>query len=96
MRLPAVLSKSFWELLAKAAEEFGVTRAEFAIRALKHYIKELRIRKSPITAATSEEQAKQYSKMQSTVSRTFWNSLDEEERRKRTEAARKKRWPKKK
>jgi hypothetical protein len=96
MRLPPVLSKSFWELLANAAGEFGVTRAEFAIRALKHYIKELRIRKSPITEATNEEQAKQYSKIQSKLSRTFWDGIDDEERRKRTAAAREARWPKKK
>jgi hypothetical protein len=96
MRMPPVLSKSFWELLARSAEEFGVTRAEFAIRALKHYVKELRIRSSPITSAMGEDTAKEYSKVQSTLSKTYWATVDEEERKKRTAAAREKRWPKKK
>ncbi len=93
--MPPVFSRSFYKLLTQASEEFGATRAEFAIRALRHYIKELRIRKSPISDAVDEASAKKFSEIQSTLSRNYWSGLTEEERKKRTAAARKKRWPKK-
>ncbi len=92
--MPPVFSKSFYKLLTEATEEFGFTRAEFAIRALKHYIKELRIRKSPISDTVDEESAKKFSEIQSKLSRNYWAGLTEIERRTRTAAAREKRWPK--
>jgi hypothetical protein len=96
MAMPPVFSKSFYKLLTEAAEEFGISRSEFVMRALRYYIKELRIRKSPITEALDEESAKTFSQIQSKLSRNYWATLTEDERKARTAAAREGRWPKKK
>ncbi len=94
--MPPVFSKSFYRLLTEAAEEFGVTRSEIAIRALKHYIKELRLRKSPLTDAVGEDSAKEYGKVQSQISKNYWSTVSPEERKRRAAIALKARWAKKK
>lgn len=96
MRIPPVFSRSFYKLLTEAAEEFGVSRGAFAIRALKYYIKELRIRESPLADAVGEETAKDYAKVQSRLSKAYWSTLSPEERKRRAAIALEARWPSKK
>lgn len=91
-----VFSKSFYRLLTEASEEFGVSRASLAIRALKFYIKELRLRKSPLTDAVGEDSAKEYAKVQSKLSKDYWATVPVEERKRRAAAALEARWGKKK
>ncbi len=96
MRMPPVFSKSFYNLLAQAAEEFAVSRSEFVMRALRHYIKELRIRKSPLTEASDEDSAKQYAKVQSKLAKRYWSTVSEEDRKARLAKVLQARWGKKK
>jgi hypothetical protein len=96
MRMPPVFSKSFYRLLTEAAEEFGVSRGSLAIRALKFYIKELRLRTSPLTDAVGEDSAKEYAKVQSKLSKDYWATVPVEERKRRAAAALEARWGKKK
>ena len=95
MAVPPVFSKSFYKLLAEAAEEFGISRGTLAIRALRHYIKELRIRNSPITEAMNEDSAKQYAKVQSKLAKNYWSGVSVEDRKARLKKALEARWSKK-
>jgi len=92
--MPPVFSKSFYRLLTEAAAEFDLTRAELAVRALKHYIKELRLRRSPLTDAVGEDSAKEYAKVQSKLSKDYWSTLAPEERKRRAAIALEARWGK--
>ena len=96
MSMPPAFSKSFYKLLAEFAEEFALTRGEFVIRAIKHYAKELRARKSPLGDALGEESIEQYGKIQSKLAKNYWATVDPEERKRRMAKAIQARWGKKK
>ncbi len=89
-----MFSKSFYKLLAEFAEEFAVTRSEFAIRALKHYAKELRFRTSALSDALGDESIEQYKKVQGKLAKNYWATVDASERKRRTAAALEARWAK--
>jgi hypothetical protein len=95
MRIPPVFSKSFYKLLAEFAEEFAVTRGEFAIRALKHYAKELRVRKSPLGDALGDHSVDRYKEIQSKLAKDYWATVDESQRKARMAKAIEARWAKK-
>jgi hypothetical protein len=96
MAVPPVFSKSFYQLLATCAEEFGLTRGAFAMRAMKHYAKELRVRASALGDALGEESVERYQKIQSKLAKDYWATVPPEERKRRAAAALAARWGKKK
>ena len=96
MALPPVFSKSFYQLLAKFADEFGLTRGAFVMHAIKYYAKELRARSSAIGDALGDEDLQRYAKIQGKLAKNYWATVDPEERKKRTAKALEARWGKKK
>ena len=94
MGIPPVFSKSFYKLLAEFAEEFAVTRSEFAIRALKHYAKDLRFHKSPLSDVLKEGSIEEYKKVQGKLAKDYWATVDPEERKRRMSKAVEARWAK--
>ena len=96
MRLPPVFSKSFYRLLAEFAEEFAVTRGEFAIRALKCYAKQLRAKETPVTSVLDNQSLEDYGKVQSALAKKYWKTVSPDERKKRAAKALAARWGTKK
>jgi hypothetical protein len=95
LRTPPIFSKSFYRQLAEYAEEFAVTRAEFAFRALRHYAKELRMRGSTLNEALGDDDAKRYGEVQSKLTKKWWASMTPEQRKARTKKANEARWAQK-
>lgn len=94
--MPPIFPKAFYKALMAYAREFGVTRVEFAVTALRHYARELRGRNSPLTKALgSDDLAKQFAEARAKVARDWWAKLTPEERKERARRANKSRWPEK-
>ena len=97
LSVPPVFSKTFYRLLAEYAEEFAVSRAEFVMRAIRYYAKELEFRQSPMAKALgSEEAAKDYAEVQRELAKQWWANMSDEARKARTKNANAARWAKKK
>lgn len=96
MTVPPVFSKSFYTLLAKYAEEFGLTRGAFVMRAIKHYAKALRVRESTLGDVLTEESVDRYKEIQGKLAKNYWATVPEEERKRRAAKALAARWGKKK
>jgi hypothetical protein len=96
MTLPPIFPASFYKLLKEGAEKLGVSRATFATRAARHYLKVIEAKRAPIMKALgNEDLAKQYGKMQGTISKKWWSTLSEEEKKERARKAAQARWGKK-
>ena len=96
MMLPPAFPQSFYAALNKAAKESGMSRAAFAIKAVKHYAAELRRQKSPATKALGAKGAESYVEQARKVSQTWWSKLTDEEKSARARKAITARWGKKK
>lgn len=90
-----MFSQAFYRLLSAGAEELGLTRGALAIRALKFYLKEARKKSaSQLTETVGEDSAKEYSRVQSKLSKDYWATVPEAERKRRAEKAAEGRWGK--
>jgi hypothetical protein len=96
MMLPPAFPQSFYAALNKAAKESGMSRAAFAIKAVKFYRAELRKQRSPATKALGTKGAESYVEQARKVSQTWWSKLSEEEKTARAKKAIEARWGKKK
>jgi hypothetical protein len=93
--LPPLFSREFFSLLRSAAEQFGTSRADFALRALKYYVAALREKSEKAQApkpqsvpALTIDQTELFRKMSSKVAREWWSNLSPEERAQRAATAR--------
>ncbi len=96
MTLPPAFPQSFYAVLARAAKAAGISRSEFAIKAVKFYEASLKKQKSPSTKALGSSDADVYSEMSSQVSKSWWSKLTPEEKTARAKIAAEGRWGKKK
>ncbi len=96
MTLPPAFPQSFYATLTKEAKAAGLSRAAFAMKAVKYYAVALKKQKSPSTKALGAIRADDYSEMSSQVSKTWWAKLTPEEKTARAKAAAEGRWGKKK
>jgi hypothetical protein len=96
MSVPPAFPKSFYVKLAAAAKEFGLSRVQFVMDALKYYTAEIRRKnRSPATKALgSAAEAKKFAEMSSKVSKSWWSTLTPEEKRARGQKAVQARWAK--
>ena len=84
-------------MLLAYSKEFGLTRVEFTLQALRHHAKSLRLQRSPTTKALgSEEAAEQFAAAQSQLARERWSQVSPEERKARMKKVMDARWTKKK
>jgi hypothetical protein len=97
--MPVVLSKAFYKALAGYAAEFRTTRAQFVMKAVRHYAETLRKKDSPMSKALpSDEIVEVYRSAQGALSKKWWSTLTAEEKSARAMKAIEARWgkPKKK
>jgi len=96
MTLPPSFPQSFYRALNKAAKKAGISRATFALKAIKFYSTELDKRTAPATTALGPVDADKYAEMSRKVSQTWWSKLSEAERTARAKKAAQGRWAKNK
>lgn len=96
MTLPPSFSQNFYRLLTKAAKKAGMTRAAFAMKAVRYYAAALDKRESPTSKALGPIDAQKFAAMSRKVSKEWWSTLTPEEKTARAKAAAEGRWGKKK
>jgi hypothetical protein len=96
MRLPPSFPQSFYAALNKAAKASGMSRAQFATKAIKFYAAALKKQSSPVTKALGHAGAEIYTEQARRVSQTWWSRLTPEEKSARAKKALAARWGKKK
>lgn len=94
MSLPPSFPQRFYRLLNKAAKKAGMSRAVFALKALKFYSSELDKRTAPATTALGPIDADKYAEMSRKVSQTWWSKVSEAEKTARAKKAAQGRWAK--
>jgi hypothetical protein len=92
--MPVVFSKAFYKALAAYAAEFHTTRAQFVMKAVRHYAEQLRKKNSPMgKALPSEDVASAFREAQSNLAKNWWATLTPEEKAERSRKANEARWP---
>ena len=95
MSLPPVFSTSFYRLLQQGAEQLGVSRNQFAIDAMRHYLKEQERMNTPTAQVLPEELAEHMKEARRKLAQQWWDTLTKEERTSRARRAITARWAKK-
>jgi hypothetical protein len=96
MQLPPSFPQSFYAVLNRAAKAAGMSRAQFATKAVKFYESALKKRTSTVTKALGHDGAETYTEQARRVSQSWWSKLTPEEKSVRAKKASDARWAKKK
>lgn len=95
MSVPPVFPASFYKLILQGAKLLGVSRANFALNAARHYLKAIQSTNNPFAKAVgSEDLAKRYAEANSKISKKWWSTVSAEERKARSQKAIQARWAK--
>ncbi len=95
MSIPPVFPAAFYRLLAKTAQQLGVSRSSLGMDALRAYAKAQKAQAAPIRKVLPEDLAQQFAEARRKIAQNWWNSLDEKDKKARLKKAHEARWPKK-
>ena len=95
MSVPPIFPTAYYRLLAKGAQQLGLSRTTLAMSALRHYLKTQQTKNAPITKVLSADLTEQFAAAQRKLAKDWWSSLTAEERKARAKKANQARWPKK-
>jgi hypothetical protein len=97
MSIPPIFPAMFYKRLAEGAQKLGISRTRLALRALLFYLKSVETKKAPMAKTLGDEElSEKYKEAQGKLSKKWWSTLTEEERRERALKAIRARWDKKK
>ena len=94
MTLPPSFPQSFYRALTNGAKKAGMTRAAFAMKAVRFYAATLEKRKSTTAKALGVLDAEKFAAMSRKVSKEWWSTLTPEEKTERAKKAAEGRWGK--
>jgi hypothetical protein len=92
MSLPPVFPTAFYRLLAKGAQQLGVSRTRLATDALRHYLKAQTKKNSPLRQVLPDDLAEQFAEARRKMAEEWWSNLDEKEKTERGRKAARARW----
>ena len=96
MSLPPVFPAAFYRLLAKGAQQLGVSRPRLATDALRHYLQAQKKKNAPIRRVLPADLAEQFAEARRKMAEEWWNTVSEKEKTERGRKAARARWGEKK